>query len=41
MEYEISLHQVELLITKGYTLADFIEQTVLANQLSKKKKIIV
>lgn len=40
MEYEISLHQVELLITKGYTLADFIEQTVLANQLSKKKKLL-
>lgn len=40
MEYDISLRQVDFLVNEGYALADFIEQTKLANQLSHSKKAL-
>lgn len=39
-EYDISLRQIKFLADEGYTLADFKEKTMLAQQLSKKKKAL-
>lgn len=39
-EYGISLHQIKFLLDEGYTLADFEENTELAQQLSRKKNLL-